>query len=188
MDGPRSRQRKPLSAVPVQPFKPPGARPRSSSRRGGSCGPAAKVARAWRRDLWTAAPYRSRIPFIRSKQRASNAPSAAGSVDSPSAVDPVRSEKPTVTTSRCSCADSRCSTRHAPPRFHARRGSSTRRSRATPASLLARPSKTIASAASGSASPADGGVQDQAHENVSGASPSIRVTRVSIRSRRFHSG
>ena len=47
-------------------------------------------------------PCRSTIPFIRSKYLASSARSASGSVDSPSSVDPVRSQKSTVTVLRTS--------------------------------------------------------------------------------------
>ena len=44
----------------------------------------------------------STIPRIRSKYRANNARNASGSVDSPSAVDPVTSQNTTVTVFRCS--------------------------------------------------------------------------------------
>ena len=50
----------------------------------------------------TEPPWRSTIPLIRSKYRASSARSASGSVDSPSAVEPTTSQNSTVTTFRCS--------------------------------------------------------------------------------------
>ncbi len=50
----------------------------------------------------TVPPCDSTIAFIRSKYRASSARSASGSVDSPSAVDPVTSQNSTVTVLRCS--------------------------------------------------------------------------------------
>ena len=50
----------------------------------------------------TVPPCDSTIPRIRSKYRASSARNASGSVDSPSAVDPVTSQNSTVTVFRCS--------------------------------------------------------------------------------------
>jgi hypothetical protein len=50
----------------------------------------------------TAPPCDSTIAFIRSKYLASKARSASGSVDSPSAVEPVTSQNSTVTVFRCS--------------------------------------------------------------------------------------
>jgi hypothetical protein len=50
----------------------------------------------------TVPPCVSTIPFIRSKYRASSALSASGSVDDPSFVDPVTSQKTTVTVFRIS--------------------------------------------------------------------------------------
>jgi hypothetical protein len=50
----------------------------------------------------TVPPSRSTISRIRSKYRASSARNASGSVDSPSAVDPVTSQNSTVTVVRCS--------------------------------------------------------------------------------------
>jgi hypothetical protein len=57
----------------------------------------------------TEPPCASTIPLIRSKYRANNARSASGSVDSPSSVEPVMSQKTTVTvflTSRAGTAAS----------------------------------------------------------------------------------
>ena len=51
----------------------------------------------------TVPPWRSTIAFIRSKYRASNARSRSGSIVSPSAVEPARSQKSTVTVLRFSC-------------------------------------------------------------------------------------
>ena len=50
----------------------------------------------------TVPPCDSTIAFIRSKYRASSARSTSGSVDSPSAVDPVTSQNTTDTTLRTS--------------------------------------------------------------------------------------
>ena len=50
----------------------------------------------------TVPPCDSTIPLIRSKYRASSARNASGSVDSPSAVEPVTSQNSTVTVFRCS--------------------------------------------------------------------------------------
>jgi hypothetical protein len=50
----------------------------------------------------TVPPCDSTIAFIRSKKRASSARSASGSIDSPSVVDPVTSQKRSVTVLRIS--------------------------------------------------------------------------------------
>ena len=69
----------------------------------------------------TVPPWRSMIARRSSKYRRMRARSASGSVDSPSAVEPTRSQKRTVTTLRCSRAGStrreRCRARHAEARL-----------------------------------------------------------------------
>ena len=50
----------------------------------------------------TVPPWSSTIPFIRSKYRANRARNASGSFVSPSEVEPVTSQKSTVTVFRCS--------------------------------------------------------------------------------------